>query len=432
MDIQVELVDVSTVKKKLKVQIPADVTQKKFDEIADDYKKRMRLPGFRPGRAPVAMVKRRFHKDIRSDVIQQMVPDSYEQAIKEKGIEPLTEPELESLTCEEGQPLSYEANFETRPHISVPNYKGLDVQAAALSVTDEDVQKELERLREEHARLTPIEDRPIQKGDFAVIDMHGEPVLEEGHAHHAHKPIDEENVTVEVGGERTHESFTAALEGMNIAQEKTFEITYPADYPQKDLAGHTIRFTIEVADIKKKELPELNDDFAREVNLESLEALKDKVRSNLTEFREKNRENEIKKKLLEKLAEAAPFELPETMVEDRIDDRIRDLTYDIVARGVDPSKVKLDWQKVRAELRPEAEKDVRAAMILTELAKTEGIEVTDDELEEELEQMAKSLKQAKEKVRQQVQKQSGLEGLRTQILRRKALDFVYEQANVTA
>ncbi|MFB3905728.1 MAG: trigger factor [Acidobacteriota bacterium] len=432
MEMQVELVDVSTVKKKLKVQIPAEVTQKKFNEIADEYRKRIRLPGFRPGKAPVAMVKRRFHKDIRQEVIQQIVPDSYEQAIKEKGIEPLTAPHLESLTCEEGQPFVYEAHFETRPHISVPDYKGLNVQAAALSVTDEDVQKELERLREQHARLTPVEDRPIQKGDFAVIDMHGEHVLEEGHAHHPHTPMDEENVTVEVGGEQTHEAFTSALEGMIIAQEKTFDVSYPADYPEKDLAGHTIRFTIEVADIKKKELPELNDEFARELNLESLDALKEKVRSDLTDFREKNRENDIRNKLLAKLAEAAPFEVPDTLIEDRVDTRIRNLTYDMAARGVDPTKVKLDWRKVREDLRPEAEKDVRAAMILTELAKTEGIEVTDDELEEELEQMAKSLRQPKEKVRQQVQKQGGLEGLRSQIQRRKALDFVYQHVNVTA
>ncbi|RPI25750.1 MAG: trigger factor [Acidobacteria bacterium] len=433
MDIRVELVDVSTVKKKLKVEVPAEITQKKFDEIAEEYKKRIRIPGFRPGKAPVTLVKRRFHKDIRTDVIQQMIPDSYEQAIKEKGVEPLTEPHLESMTYEEGQPLVYEAHFETRPQISVPNYKGLEIQAAALTITDEDVQAELEKLRDKHARLTPVEDRPIQAGDFAVIDMHGEHVLEEGHPrHHDHEAIDEENVTVEVGGERTHEAFTGALVGMNIAQEKTFDVTYPPDYPQKELAGHTVRFTVEVADIKKKELPELNDEFAREVSLESLDALKEKIRSEVTEFREKNRENEVKKKLVAKLAEAAPFEVPETLVDSRLDDRLRDLTYDLASQGVDIGKVKLDWKKVRDELRPEAEKDVRVAMILTEVAKAEQIEVSDDDIEDELEQMAKSLKQPKEKVRQLVQKQGGLEGLRGQIQRRKALDFVYEQTNVSA
>ena len=431
MDIQVELVDLSTVKKKLKVEIPADITQKKFDEIADEYRKRIRLPGFRPGKAPVGLVKRRFQKDIRSEVIQQIVPDSYEQAIKEKGIRPVSQPQLEVLTYEEGQPLVYEAEFETKPQITLPKYKGLEIQAAALEVADEDVNAELEKLRERNARLTPIEDRPVEDGDFVVIDMHGEYVETEEHARHRHEPIDEENVTVEVGGEQTHQDFTNALRGMNIAEEKTFEVVYPPEYPQKELAGHTVRFTVEVVDIKKKQLPDLNDDFARELNEESLDALKEKVRSEITEFRQKNRESEVKNKLLEKLAEAAPFEVPESLVEDRLNDRIRDVSYNLVAEGIDPQQVKLDWRKVRDDLRPDAEKDVRAAMILTEIARVEGIEVTEDEVDEELDRLAKSLKQSKEKIRQLVERRSGLDGLRSQIQRRKTLDFVYEQAHIT-
>jgi trigger factor len=431
MDIQVELVNISTVKKKLKVEIAAEAAQKQLDEIADEYRRHVRVPGFRPGKAPLALVKRRYQKDIRNDLLQKMIPESYDQAIKEKDIQPLDEPRLENLTYEEGKPLVYEAHFETHPQITLPTYRGLDVRAAALSVTDEDIEAALDALREEHARLTPIEDRPIQGGDFAMVDMHGEYVVPEGERHtHAHGPIDEENVQVEVGAERTHKAFSEALLGMNIAQEKTFEVAYPDDYPQKELAGHTIRFTLEVADIKKKELPELNDDFAKEAGADDLKALRDKVRADITEFREKNRENEIKKKLVAKLAEAAPFEVPDVLVEDQLKDRIRDLSYNIAARGVDPSKVKLDWQKVRAELRAEAERDVRAAMILSEISKAEALDVSDEELEDELSQIAKSMKQPREKIRQHFQKEGRMAGLRAQIRRRKALDLVFENAVV--
>ena len=431
MDIQVELVDVTTVKKRLKVEIPAETALQKLNEIADEYRKHARMPGFRPGKAPLALVKKRYQKDIRSDLLQKIIPDSYDQAIKEKNIQPLDEPRLENLSYEEGQPLVYEAHFETHPQITLPGYKGLDVRAAALSVTEKDVETALEALREEHARLAPIEDRPIQSGDFAVVDMHGEYVVPEGERHtHAHAPIDEENVQVEVGAERTHKAFTEALVGMMIAQEKTFDVTYPEDYPQKELAGHTVHFTLEVTDIKKKELPELNDDFAKETGVDNLEALRDKVRADITEYRQKNRENEIKKKLLAKLTEAASFEVPEVLVEDQLNERIRDLSYNIAARGVDPSKVKLDWEKVRTELRAEAEKDVRAAMILGEIAKAENLEISEDELEDEISRMAKSMKQPREKIRQHFQKEGRMAGLRAQLERQKALELVFDQAVV--
>jgi trigger factor len=433
MDIQVELVDVSTVKKKLKVVVPAETAQRRFNEIADEYRRHVRLPGFRPGKAPLALIKRRFHKDIRTDLLKKLIPDSYEEALNSKGLQPLAEPRLESLSFEEGKPLEYEAHFETRPHISVPEYKGLEIQADALLLTPEEVDQEIERLRDEHARLTPIEDRPIQAGDFAVVDMRGEYVVPEGEHHvHAHKPIEEENVTVEVGGASTHEAFTEALIGLNIAQEKVFDVNYPADYPQKDLAGHTIRFTLEVTDIKKKELPALDDEFAKEAGFDSLEAFREKIQTELTEFREKNRENDIKKKLAAKLAEATPFEVPEVLVNDRLEDRIRDLTYNMAARGVDPSKVKLDWQKVRDELRTGAEKDVRVAMLLAEIARAEDIQVSEDELEDELEQMANSVKQPREKVRQHFRKEEALEGLRARLQRQKALDLVYREARITS
>jgi trigger factor len=432
MDIQVELVDISTVKKKLKVVVPAETAQKRLNEIADEYRRHVRVPGFRPGKAPLALIKRRFHKDIRSDLLQKLIPDSYEEALKTKDLQPLGEPRLESLSFEEGEPLEYEAHFETRPQISVPEYKGLEVHAEALTVTPEDVDHEIEALRDKHARLAPVEDRPIQTGDFATVDMRGEYVIAEGEQHaHKHEPIEEENVTVEVGAERTHEAFTQALIGLNIAQEKEFEVTYPADYPQKELAGHTLRFTLEVTDIKKKELPALDDELAKEAGFDSLTAMREKVQTDLTEFREQNRENEVKKKLTTKLAEAAPFELPDALVDERLDSRIRDLSYDMAAKGVDPAKVKLDWQKVRDQLRAEAEKDVRVSMLLGEIAQAEGLQVSEDELEDALEEMANSMKQPREKIRQHFQKEGHLEGLRLQLLRRKALDVVYSEARVS-
>ncbi len=431
MDIQIELEDISSVKKKLKVQIPAETAHGEFMKIANEFKKHARLPGFRPGKAPLELIKKRFAKDIRGEVIQKLVPDTYSSAIKEKGIAPLSEPHLENLTYEEGQPLAFEAHFEISPNVPLPTYKGIEVSVSRAAVSDEDVDKELERLREANSKLVPVEDRPAQDGDHVMIDLHGEYIVEEGHAHgHGHQGIDQENVQVDLGDERNHQAFNEALRGLNIAEERTFEVEYADDYQDKKLAGHKMRFTAEVTDIKKKVLPELNDDFAKDMGQESMEALRQKTREDLALLREKNRENDIKKELVRKLVAATSFEVPDILVEDRVDDRLRDLAYNIAAQGINPGKANIDWAKVRADLRPEAEKDVRASLILGEVATAEGIEVPDQDLDAELTKVAESMNQPVEKVRQHYGKEGRMEGLREQLRKQRALDAVMREAQV--
>ncbi|MDA2929570.1 trigger factor [Acidobacteria bacterium AH-259-O06] len=430
MDIRVQLEDVSTVKKRLKVEVPADIALQEFNQVAGEYKKRARLPGFRPGKAPVQLVKRHFRRSIRSDVLQKLVPQSYDQAIREKGFQPLGKPSLENLTFEEGEPLVYEANFEIHPRIELPEYKGIAVTADLKPVTPEDVDEELEMLREKHSRLVPIEDQPIQKGDYAVIKLHGEYVDAEDHSH-PHQPIQEENVVVKVGDEHTHEAFNKALLGMNVAEKRNFEIEYASDYPEKKFAGHKVLFSVEVTDIKHKELPELNDDFAKDLgDYETLQVLRERIKEQLTAQRERNRENDLKSRLLEQLIDRTSFEVPDVLVEDQTDSMIGDLAYQMASEGVDPTKANVNWVKVRADFRPEAEKRVRANMVLSEIGRRENVEVTSEELENELERMADSMDQPKEKVRQYFQQRNRMEGLKGQRVREKALKMLLESAKV--
>ncbi|MGH9340745.1 MAG: trigger factor [Acidobacteriota bacterium] len=433
MEIQVKLEDISSIKKKLKVEIPVEVAQKEFNQVVSEYKKYARLPGFRPGKAPAELVKRRFIKDIRNDVLQKLVPESYDQAVKQQGMTPLGQPNLENLQFEEGQPLVYEALFEIPPEISLPEFKGLEVNALSALVSEEDLEEQLENLRQQHARLVSVQDRPVQEGDFAVIDLRGEYLVQEGEHDHEHEPIQDENVSVEVGGEHTHKDFNEALLGMNIAEEKSFEVEYAGDYPEKKLAGHRVHFTVQVTDIKQKELPELNDEFVKDLGaeLENLEQLKNKIRETLLARRQDSRENDLKNKLMDQLVEQSSFEVPDVLVEDRIDDKIRDVAYNMAAQGVDPSRVNIDWRKVRADLKPEAEKEVRASMILAEIAQQETLEVSDDDQEAEFQRRADSLEQPIEKVRQHFLQDDRLEGLRSQIRRRKALELVFESATIT-
>ena len=428
MEIQVELEDVSTVKKRLKVEVPASITSKEMDQVAKEYKKHARLPGFRPGKAPVELIKRHYRKNIRTDVLQKLVPDSYEKAIEEKGMEPLGEPSLENLTFEEGEPLVYEANFEVQPDIELPEYRGLKVTVESRPVTSEDVDEEVEKLREAHSSLVAVEDQPVTEGDYAVIDLHGE-YLEESETL---EPFEEEGVVVQVGEEHTHESFNQALVGARVGEEKTFEVQYEADYPEEKLAGHKLFFTVKVGEVKQKALPELNDDFAKDLGeYTTVKDLREKIQERLGVEREKNREIDLGNKLLEELAAQTDFEVPEVLVEGRIDGMLRDLAYKMASQGMDPSKANVDWMKVRSDFRSDAEKQVKANMTLTEIGRRENFEIASEELEQEVQQMADSMEQPKEKVQQYFQQEGRLEGLKTQLLQKKAMKILVEGAEIS-
>lgn len=429
MEIQVELEDVTTVKKRLKVEVPASIALQEMNQVAKQYKKHARLPGFRPGKAPVELIKRHFRKSIRSDVLQKLIPDSYQKAIQEKGVEPIGEPSLENLSFEEGESLVYEANFEVQPEIELSEYRGLKVMVESKPVTPEDVDQELDTLRETHSRLIAVEDQPIQEGDYAVIDLHGEYLEEESGS--SREPFQEKGVVVQVGGEHTHEAFNQALVDTVVGEEKTFEVQYDSDYPEDKLAGHKLLFTVRVGAIKRKELPELNDEFAKDLGeYETLKELREKIEERLGVEREKNREINLGNKLLEELASKTNFEVPEVLVENRIDGMLRDLAYKLASQGMDPSKANVDWMKVRSDVRPNAEKQVKANMMLTEIGQRENIEIASEELEQEVEKMADSMEQPTEKVQQYFQRKGRLEDLKTQLIQKKSMKFLVESAEI--
>ena len=431
MEIRIEFEDVSTVKKRMKVEVPAEIAQREFNQVAGEYKKHARLPGFRPGKAPVQLVKRHFAKKIRSDVLQKLIPKSYDHAIREKGMQPLGEPALENLTFEEGEELVYEANFEIHPEIKLVDYKGLKVETTLEPVTEEDVESRLEEIRDQNARLVSVEDRPVEEGDYVGIDLQGQYLDEESSSSTGLEPFHEKNVVVQVGDESTHESFNKALLGMNLAEERQFEVDYTGDYPEEKLAGHKILFTAQVKEIKKKELPELNNELAKDLGeCESLDELRVKIQEQLGEERERNRESDLKNKLLDQLIEKTSFEVPEVLVEDQTDRMIQDLARQMSSGGVDPSLANVDWVKVRAGFRSDAEKRVRANMILSELGLMESIEVSAEELEDELQSISDSMGQAKEKVKQYFEQQNRIEGLKIQLIRQKALEGLLESAKV--
>lgn len=432
MEIRLEVEDLSPVKKKLKVEVPAEVAGKVFNQIANEYRKHARLPGFRPGKAPLQLVKRRFHKDIRQDVLQRLVPDSYDQALREKAVKPLGDLTIEQLSFEESEPLNYEAQVEILPEIALPEYTGLEVEIPVQALTEDMVQEQLEKMREHQAPLVPVSDRKTaDSGDYVTVNLEGE-YLDQDPEGKPMASIEEKDVTVHLGGEHTHKTFDVELQGMHVGEEKSFEIEYDDDYPEEKFAGRRIRFKVLLNEIKKLDLPNLDDEFAQGLgDFESLEKLKDKIREELRFQLEQNRSSNLREGLVQKLIDATDFDVPELLVENRIDDKVRDLAYDIVRRGINPGKANLDWAGMRADLRSVAEKETRAGLILGKIADQEGFDVSSQEIGQELESLAESTNQPIDKVRQHFQEDSRRQGLLDQIRRRKALDIVLEGAKVS-
>ncbi len=427
MNLQTELEDISPVKKKLRVEVPVETVLAEYNRVAANYRRHARIAGFRPGKAPVALVKRRYRKDIRQDVLQKLIPETYDQSIRERKIRPLGQLQLEQVDFNEGEPLVYEAVVETLPEFEIPEYKGLEIRLEKKAPDEESVTRELEQLRGRHAPLISVSDRKeARDGDYAVVDLVGKYVPDGDDA------IRQENTTIRVGDERTQQDFNQALQGMGVGGEKTFVVDYPQDYPEEKLAGRRVRFNLQLNDIKVKDLPELSDEFAKDLgDFDDLDQLREQIRQGLSSQWQQARDSSIRRQLIERLSEANRFQVPEILVEDRIDNKIRDVAYNLARQGVDPSKANLDWNRIRDDLRQDAEQEARAALVLSEIAEAENLEVEPSELEAELRQTAEALNQPLEKIRQRFHDEESRADLRNRILRRKALELLVEHAAVT-
>ena len=427
MNVRTELEEISPVKKRLRVEVPAEAVLAEFNRVAATYKRHSRIAGFRPGKAPVSLVKRRYHKDIREDVLRKLIPASYDQTIRERKIRPLGKLQLEQVALNEGEPLVYEAVVETLPEFEVPEYKGLEVRLEKPPPEEESVARELDRLRDRHAPLVSVPDREeARDGDYAVVDLAGTFVPDGDEA------IRQENTTIRVGDERTQRDFNQALMGMEVGGEKTFVVDYPEDNSEEKLAGRRVRFNLQLNDIKEKDLPELNDEFAKDLgDFDSLDQLKEQIRQGLSSQWQQARDSSIRRQLIERLSEGSPFQVPEILVETRIDNKIRDVAYNLARQGVDPTKANLDWNRIRDDLRHDAEQEARAALILSEIAENEDLDVTPAELETEIRETAAAVNQPVEKIQQRFHDEEARADLKTRILRRKALELLVEHSAVT-
>jgi trigger factor len=419
-------VEDTTCKKELTIEIPIDVVQREVDSVAGQFAKRARIPGFRPGHAPTSLVRRHFRDDIRGEVAQTLIPRFFQTAVKEQKWEIVGQPRFEELKFEDDQPLTCKATFEVYPEYELKPYKELEVEEEPAAVTDADVDKAVEDLRESAATFEVITDRPAADDDHVNVNYRGQDTSSP-----TSQPTEAKDAVVHLGGKHTVEAFTENLRGAKVGEVKEFPVTYAVDYPQKTLAGKTFGYRVEIQSIKRKVVPPADDELAKSVSeFATLEELRTKLRQDLEKNAQRQAEISSKNKLAEKLLEAHQFPVPEELVEIQLDRKIERTLGQLLAQGIDPRQTQVDWKKVREDARPEAEKEVRVALVLSRVADAEKIDLTDEEVDDVIREMAKERHMNAAELKTRLTRDGKLDTLKSTRRNQKALDFIYRNAKI--
>ena len=416
----------SSTKREIEVEIPAEEVSRETQNLIQKYQKLARIPGFRKGHAPASIIRQRFAEDLKSDVVEALVPRYFRKEAEKLGVVPVSQPRVTDLHIHDGEPLRFKASFEVMPTIRLENYKDLKAEKPEIVVTDEEVQESLNNLRERQATFTSIEGRPAADGDFAQVSLDGVP--KDGDAES--KPVHMDEVLVEIGGKNTMPEFTEHLRGASAGDERTFDVTYAADAQEQRLAGKTFTYTVKVQAIKEKHLPELNDDFAKELGeFANLDEVKKRIREGIEAERKHAAEHEGKDKLMAELVKRNEFEVPEALVEHQIDVRLERGLRALQSQGMKAEDIKkMDFARLRAGQREQAVQEVKASLLLDRIADEEKIEVSDAEIDHEIEALALQSKQSTESIRARLTEDGALDRIRNRIRNEKTLDFLYRQS----
>jgi trigger factor len=421
-----EIINKDGVKREISVEIPAEEVTRETEALVQKYQKVARLPGFRAGHVPPSIIRQRFKEDLKSDVVESLVPRYFRKEAEKQGFVPVSQPRVTDLHIHEGEPLRFKASFEIMPEIKVEGYKELRAEHPAIEVKDEEVEEALAGVREQHATYTSVEGRPLQDGDFAQASMDGRPKEAEDKT----QPVHMDEVLIEIGGKNTVPEFSENLRGANAGETREFEVKYPEDSTEKRLAGKTLVYTVKVQAIKQKNMPELNDEFAKELGeFTSLDQVRKQIRENMQAERKHDAEREAKDKLVNELVKRNDFEVPESLVDRQIDLRLERGLRALAAQGMKMEDMKkMDLPRLRAGQRDQAVQDVKSSLLLDRVAELENIDVGEDELNHEIEALAQQTKQTSEAVRARLTQDGGLDRIRNRIRSEKTLEFLYHQS----
>ena len=411
-------------KRSVEVEIPLADVERAKERVTDSIRQRVRLPGFRPGKAPASMIQSRFESDIRKEVIELLLPQAFRERVKQDDLKVVGTPDISDLKFEAGQPIRFKADFEVAPEFVLGEYRGLPVKYQEPVVDDEEIAKRVESTRERKAEYVNLDPRPIEQGDFVLVDLKSLEGLAE--------PIANE-VQIEVGAEDTLPAFNDALIGISPGETKEVEITYPAEYAQAKLAGKTVRFELAVKFVRKKELPDLDDEFARDLgDYQTLDEFKEAVKRSIFQEKQHTAQQAAKEELIDRLVESHDFPIPEAYVDRQIENQIDMQLRDLVGRGVDPKSLNLDWAKLKEAQRDRAVRSVKASLLLEKISDREGIRASKDEVDREVQRIARQEREAVAVTRARLDKENTLGRIASHIQTEKTLQFLLEQAEKQA
>ncbi|WP_031407890.1 trigger factor [Geobacillus vulcani] len=414
----------------LTVEVDAEKVNKGLDAAFKKVVKNITLPGFRKGKVPRVLFEKRFGVEaLYQDALDILLPEAYAKAVEEAGIEPVSMPEIDIEQMEKGKSLIFKAKVTVKPEVKLGQYKGLEVEKMDTTVADEDVENELKRLQENYAELVVKEDGTVENGDTVVIDFEG---FVDGEPFEGGKA---ENYSLEIGSGTFIPGFEEQLVGMKAGEEKEIQVTFPEEYHAKQLAGKAATFKVKVHEVKAKQLPALDDEFAKDVDdeVETLDELKAKIRARLEEAKKNEAETALRNAVVEKAAANAEMDIPEVMIKNETDRMLREFDQRLQMQGMNLQMYYQfsgqDEAALREQMREDAEKRVRAALTLEAIAKAENIEVTDEEVNKELEKMAEAYKLSVDKIKELL---GSLDGVKEDLKWRKTVDFLVEHSKVAA
>jgi trigger factor len=422
--LKVDTVEEGSSLRHLDIELSAEDLEAEFEKEVVRLSRSLRLPGFRKGKIPKDVVRARFRSDVLSHAVQDLVPHALGEALKERNLYPLDDPRISKLESELGKPLKFRASFEVMPEIDVRDYKALEVETPSTQVTDEQVQKGVDALREQNARFDPIEGRGAQDHDFVMGDLVERPAG-------GGKAEKHEGVTIEVGSGSYHPSLHEQLQGAKPGDVLRFTASFPADHGNPARAGKSFESELHLLELKEKVLPAADDELAKDLgNYETLAELEADLRKRAEERARHEDEQELRRRLLSKLVAANPFDSPTSLVEMELDSRLEAAARDLYQRGIDPNAAGIDWQGVRRNEREGAIEAVKSSLLLQKIAEKEGLTVSEEELSAEIDRFAAALEKSASAVRAQMAKDGALERVRGRLGREKAVDFIKQHAKL--
>jgi trigger factor len=412
-------------KHSLEITVPVAEVEKETERAVLEIQRKVKLPGFRPGKAPVGLVKQRFAGDIRHDVLEKLVPRFFRAAADKDHLEVVGQPNVTDVHFHAGEPITFKAEFEVAPKFELGEYRGITVTYNEPEVTDAEVDARVEEIREQKAEYVNEDPRPLVDGDYAVVSLESLSGVAE--------KVSQDELMLKIGDDATMKEFSENLRGVSPDESREFEVTYPEDYDRKPLAGKTVRFKATLKAVRRKELPEVNDEFAKDLgDYQTVFELKEAVRKSLKHDREHKAQDDAKHQLLDKLVDAHDFAVPEVYIDRQVEINVENQLRTLAAQGIDPRSIKLDWQKVRETQKDKAARDVKASLLLDKIADREAIGATQEEIDREVQKIARQQREAVALVRAKLQKDGAIGRIAGHIRTEKTLSFLFEQSRKEA